>query len=238
MKFFSASILTFMLGITFLYAQALSFEFIHPYCDLESHNGAIDMTVNEGVPPYTYVWSYNNGEEVYTTEDLEDIPAGEYCITVTDYLCGYIEWCVELECEGSCPEMTLESLEAAITQPSDCNASNGAINFRFGGPIGGVSPYIMQLYDNQGIEILIEEGITYWSNLSGGLYTLSVTDAIGCKADFEIELTPELGATLADYILDQPCEGQSNGGIEIYIIGSDDYTASWSNDYYFDKKNH
>ncbi|HBS87783.1 MAG TPA: hypothetical protein DEA97_14580 [Bacteroidales bacterium] len=43
------------------------------------HDGAIDVTVNGGTPPYSYIW--NNGHLI---EDIDMLYAGTYFITVTD----------------------------------------------------------------------------------------------------------------------------------------------------------
>lgn len=46
-------------------------------------NGSISITVTGGAAPYTYVWT-RNGQPFATTEDLTNLFAGQYAVTVTD----------------------------------------------------------------------------------------------------------------------------------------------------------
>ncbi len=46
-------------------------------------NGSINLSLKGGFAPYEFQWS--NGA---TTEDIENLPAGNYSVVVTDALCG------------------------------------------------------------------------------------------------------------------------------------------------------
>lgn len=50
-------------------------------------SGAINLTVSGGVAPYTYSWSGPSGA-MGTSEDLTNLAAGSYNVTVTDKYCG------------------------------------------------------------------------------------------------------------------------------------------------------
>jgi len=49
-----------------------------------SSNGAIDITATGGALPYSFTWKHLASGAVYTTEDLTNIPAGTYQLTLED----------------------------------------------------------------------------------------------------------------------------------------------------------
>ncbi len=120
-------------------------------------NGSIDLTVTSTGNPFTYFWS--NTE---TTEDLNNISAGIYDVTVTE--------------TGGCTA-TQNVIVSNINGPSVsethsnaiCGNSNGSIDIT---PTGGVSPYSYIWSNSETTEDL--------SNLSPGNYTVTVTDQNLC----------------------------------------------------------
>lgn len=68
-------------------------------------NGSIDVGVSGGTGPYQYVWTNEAGNVVSGNEDIEDVPAGTYKLTVTD-----ANGCVDVHV------FTVESATAVIDQ--------------------------------------------------------------------------------------------------------------------------
>lgn len=121
-------------------------------------NGAIDVTVVQGVPSYIYAW--DNGA---TTEDLSNLNPGTYQLTLRDG-------------NGCSTEFTYTISEASAlilsaTATSADNSNNGTIDLSV---IGGTPAYTYQWNNNETSEDL--------TNLAPGLYTVTVTDANGCQA--------------------------------------------------------
>ncbi|GEO08609.1 hypothetical protein SAE01_11050 [Segetibacter aerophilus] len=132
----------------------------------DSKTGLIDLEVTGGKGIYTYLWS--NGA---TTQDLGDVTAGRYTVTIKDAAgCA-----VKTEISLKEPETKLE-VTSNVTQPG-CDIKIGSINLTVA---GGVAPY------------------TYnWSNGSTGsnlkkaapgLYTTIVKDAVGCEVSTQFEI--------------------------------------------------
>ncbi|MFK7807830.1 MAG: T9SS type A sorting domain-containing protein [Saprospiraceae bacterium] len=172
-------------------------------------DGEIDIDVSDGNPDF--LWS--NGE---TNEDLEDVPAGIYSVTITDGDCETVLSNLEI----SSPD-ALEIVVERIDQVSCFEEEDGAIDISV---LGGTAPYEFEWSDDSETEDL--------DNLPTGAYELTVTDANDCSvvgALLEIEEPEELTGTLVQ-ILDVSCFGSNDGAINYAASGGTaPYFYEWSN---------
>ena len=139
-------------------------------------DGAIDLTVNPipgMTPPYIYQWS--NGQ---TNQDLTNIPAGTYFVTLIDSYGTYLyDSAVVSE-----PEPLLFQYYTGSPSCSSCN--DGFIQTYV---IGGVPPYSW-LWSNG-------ETSQHLMNTNPGDYYLTVTDNTGCTLTDTISLYIPGGVT-------------------------------------------
>lgn len=121
-------------------------------------DGAINLSVSGGTAPYRFNWS--NGA---TTEDINNLSAGEYSGTVTDANdCSFIA-------NGVINEPT-ELAVAVLSTDADCENQNGSIDLTVS---GGTSSYNFNWSNGATTEDL--------SNLSADDYKVTITDsASGC----------------------------------------------------------
>ncbi|GJM33854.1 MAG: hypothetical protein DHS20C18_28550 [Saprospiraceae bacterium] len=75
--------------------------------------GAIDLTVQGGLPPYTFTWS--NGEE---TEDIANLEPGTYTVTVSDASGCLSELTAEVTFISSTEDILSEDLVALFPNPN------------------------------------------------------------------------------------------------------------------------
>jgi gliding motility-associated-like protein len=140
-------------------------------CNGES-DGNIDVTITGGNPAYTTMWS--NGA---STEDLVDIPAGDYKLNVTDQ------------------KMCKDSVEISIVQPTPIVVSfqtkevscidqhDGAATAL---PVGGNGGYSYTW--TNGTTTALNE------NLYGQDYSVTVTDILGCTGEGTVTIPHSLSA--------------------------------------------
>ena len=125
-------------------------------------DGTINLTVSGGVAPYSYSWSNNA-----TTEDIADLLPGDYTVTVTgDDGCTFSET-YEVEVI-ICPS---PDLSATPSDESCNNCCDGTIDLNVA---NGVAPYTFVWSNGETTQNL--------SGLCDGIFSVTVTDSIGCTA--------------------------------------------------------
>ncbi|GEL11532.1 gliding motility-associated C-terminal domain-containing protein [Flavobacterium glycines] len=146
-------------------------------CD-NANSGAINLLVSGGTAPFTYSWS--NGA---TTEDLNNVPAGNYLVTVTD-----ARGCVKTAQYSINRPLPIV---IGVTTKTDVNCDTKEVKQNFTAQVsGGLPPY--QLNWSSGTVSGANNQIM--STSQNGTIVLNVTDALGCKANYTFNVNiPSLG---------------------------------------------
>ena len=140
--------------------------------------GNIDITVSGGTPPFSYLWS--NG---FTTQNINNIEAGEYTVFVTDFYDCVDSLNIEIVEPDGLPSVDDIQINQLL---EECNGSClGAINLDVS---GGTPPYsfIWTLYNNTE-DITLDTNGPFITGLCAGNYSVAVFDINGCS-DFEADI--------------------------------------------------
>ena len=186
---------------------------------LGAEDGTADASVTGGTGTYTYSWSGGNNFSA-STEDLEGLGSGTYCLVVTDeFGCESEEFCIEIDA-GADPCLDFE----ASISISDllCNGDNSgeAVVEIF----NGMLPYT---YDWSGGNSSTSTN----SGLPAGAISVVVSDANGCEVTLEanIEEPTELQVNVAN-VTAETDTGANDGTLEIEIAGGVlPYELIWDN---------
>ncbi|MFN8311143.1 MAG: gliding motility-associated C-terminal domain-containing protein, partial [Chitinophagales bacterium] len=173
-------------------------------------NGGVFVSVTGGTTAYSFNWS--NG---VTTEDNNNIAAGNYAVTVTDAH-GCTDTLSATITEPTILNAVLDSVHAV-----SCNGSNdGAIYVTIS---GGTTAYSFN-WSNGSTN---EDATT----LTAGTYNFTVTDAHGCKDTLSATVTqPQALAIRIDSVHQVHCHGGNDGAIYITPSGGTTaYNFNWSN---------
>jgi subtilisin-like proprotein convertase family protein len=182
----------------------------HPPCPSQA-TGSIQLLVVNGTPPYQYRW-----ESGQTTESISNLKAGIYTATVTDDT-GCLDVIMSTITEPDSLQIKIVSTEAVRCY----GENNGSIKTEM---TGGTMPYTF-LWSK------LSERTDDIFNLEAGNYTLTITDANGCKVithpisidqphPFNIEI---------DSIRDAICIAGKNGYVSVLGQGGNgDYNYVWS----------
>jgi gliding motility-associated-like protein len=178
------------------------------------NTGVADLSPVGGTPPYTFNWSDGS-----STEDLSNLPAGAYTVTVTDN-----NGC--LAYSGTVIKQPADSLalQLNINDVSCYGGNNGSISVNAS---GGTTPYYLR-WDNT--DYMFSNTGHLVNNLSTGTYEVIVTDANGCTNQRTITITAPAALSLDALSSITHCFGGSDGSIDLTVAGGAiPYTFHWSN---------
>ncbi len=181
----------------------------HIKCNSDK-TGMIGLTVEGGVGPYVYNWS--NGS---TTKDLNNIPAGNYSVTITD-----AKGCVRIQ-EAQVSEPPKFFVSLASETDILCNGeSTGNINIRAN---GGVHPYKFKWSNNDTTQNL--------KNIAAGKYVLTATDVNGCIQSVTTTLTqPSPIVYSVKSVTNLLCNDDRGGAIDVVVSGGvGPFEYKWNN---------
>lgn len=173
-------------------------------------NGFIDLSVSGGTPPYSYQW--NNGD---TTEDLENIPAGIYIVTVTDINDCQTYAYVQIDQ----PDFPL----TATIEHEDVRCFGEANGYASVDVFGGTEPYFYTWSNGQ-----IGQSI---DSLPPGIYAVTVTDNHNCVAWDTVQvIQPDAPLSATITATDASCGNYTDGSVEITAFGgTPPYHYEWNN---------
>lgn len=172
-------------------------------------DGIASVFVTGGTPPYTYQWNDPNNQ---TTVSAINLCAGTYSVTVTGS-----NGCVANATETIFQPPTPISVDTIVTNAT-CGVCNGEIEVDAN---GGVPPYTY-LWGNG-------ETTASISGLCPGVYTVDVTDAVGCTSNFDVAVSNDGGPTSATVVsTDASCFGVCDGEATVTPVGGiPPYTYLW-----------
>ena len=183
------------------------FTATEPTC-LQS-NGVINLTITGGTSPFYYSASTGNVLVSYsTTFSISGLSAGQYNFLVTDAGLCQMTAGITLETPGGLTSVTVQG------QNSTCSTNNGSILVNV---VGGTVPYTYTLIYPTGNQLNISNSQTsqIFQNLSGGTYSVAVSDNSGCSFLQELTLLTQNKFTVSTQVLGTSC-GQSNGSVTIF----------------------
>ncbi|MES2622743.1 MAG: gliding motility-associated C-terminal domain-containing protein [Bacteroidota bacterium] len=184
---------------------------IASYQDLLCFNdssGEIDITVNGGIPQYTFVWSTGA-----TNEDISSLASGTYSVTITD-----ANGCVD-------------SLSQFIDEPSPLTSTIVPTGIPCSGGAGGNADLTVS-GGIGGYSYLWNNGTTTEDlfNVSGGNYSVVIYDANGCSMTDMTTIAQPVAISLSTSVTNVLCLDSLNGAIDLAVSGgAGGYTYLWSN---------
>lgn len=181
-----------------------------PSC-FDKVDGSIDFSVSGGTPEYVYSI---NGE--VKSKPYNSLPGGTYTIRVTDKFGCFTEKNSTLKAPGALILNVDKVFDVTCPDKSDGSFTVSTI--------GQQIPFSYTYLDQSGNQYVKPE------KLSIGKYSVTVTDAKGCKATKDVSITAPGSVTFTEKYTMPLCFNYNNGSLEVTPSGGiPPYRYLWSN---------
>ncbi len=176
-------------------------------------SGSVDLTITDGLSPYTILWS-----NAASTEDLTNLTPGTYAVTVTDAnsCAANGSWTVQ-------NQTFLPAIAGATIPNTSCAAPNGSAQVTVTPANPGTGLSYTYLWSNSGNGASV-------NNLGSGTYTVTVSAGTGCTNSAQVTVANQSGAPDLSGSTSATVCGNSGGSINLNVTGGQTpYTYAWSN---------
>lgn len=174
------------------------------------NDGGIQADLYGGTGTYVHSWNgpIAPGSPLY----MNNVPAGEYCITVTDTHGCSIQDCIII----SSPEAITATVS---TTAADCGTSTGSAEL---GVSGGTLPYSYAWSNGSITEDLV--------GVPAGSYSVNISDANGCEHTLQVQITGAPGVIAEALVSHNLCNSGTDGNIDLTILsGTGPFNIQWNN---------
>ena len=166
-------------------------------------NGSASATASGGTSPYNYLWSPSGGTNATAT----GLSAGIYTVTVTDaHRCTASSTAIITQ-----PLLAVSAMAATLSNVSCAGGANGSASVTAS---GGTSPYYYLWSPSR-------QTNTIATGLSAGTYTVTVTDAHGCRTTATTAIIQPLFtlSAITTARSNISCNGDANGSASVIASG-------------------
>lgn len=190
--------------------------------DCYSNNtGEISLQVSGGVLNYNYEWRNSKGVVVSTSQNLLNVPAENYILTVRDF---YSCTAKTASLSVKQPDRLIVSIDSQLN--IDCKSNNtGKIITKIAGGNGG--NYFVW-YNSTFDTVTVNQDLR---NVKSGSYIFYVTDSVGCQDSLKnIVLTEPDTLIITNLVITNvDCYGNSTGLANVDVTGGTTaYTYIWT----------
>lgn len=179
-------------------------------------DGKVFVSPSGGIPPYTYLWSGSPSGQ--GTDTISNLCAGLYSVTITDSNGCSINSSINV-IQRSSFTVSIASIDESCN-----NSCDGSVIATISG--GGKAPFN---YIWSPAPPFAQQGNDTLNNLCAGIYSLTVTDSVGCEFTTSVTIGSKSSIVANPQSTNLSCLGICDGTASVNPIGGiTPYTYLWS----------